>query len=214
MVNDAAASKGLQIAPGYRKPGNDKELMMQHSFAKQAFIDDLLARNAANLDLVQRTFAPLDRAARSAAPERDEWCVDQCMQHLVLACRIQLAYLEDVIKRDPGLDSAETFKRSWLARRSFYRKQLDPSSKTKTEVRVIPTEHFYPNVYEEFTAQKERVTRLLEQARWADLQKRCWFMGKAPINAGDYLEVMVGHDELHIDQAQRALAAYRQFATA
>jgi hypothetical protein len=185
---------------------------MQHSFPKQAFLDDLLARNAANLALVQTTFAPLDRDTRSTQPERGEWSVDQCIQHLVLAGKLQLAQLEPLLARDAGVNSAETFARSWLARRHIWRRQFDPRTKTKTMGKVTPSDHFYPDVYLHFAAQKERVAALLQRASQNNLQKSCWYLRMAPINVGDYLELLVRHDELHIDQAQRALAAYRQFA--
>jgi hypothetical protein len=183
---------------------------MTHSFAKHAFLDELCRHNAANLELVQATFAPLNRPARSAQPEPGEWCVDQCFQHLVLAFELHLTHVMPVLERDEGIDSVETFTRSWLARRNFYRKQYDPNTKTKTRRQVMPSDHFYPDVYSQFAAQKERISAMLDQARRAGLQQRCWFLGFAPINLGDYLEMFVLHDALHINQAQRALAAYRQ----
>jgi hypothetical protein len=188
--------------------------MMQLAFPKQAFLDDLLARNAANLKIVQTTFAPLDRAARSTQPESDEWCVDQCMQHLVLSFELHLAHMLPLLERDAGVDSAETFTRSWIARQNLYKKQFDPDNKVKTLPRVTPSDHFYPDVYALFAAQKERFTTIVESARKADLQQRGWFLRFVPVNVGDYLEMFVRHDELHIDQAQRALAAYQQSAAA
>ncbi|MFO7633361.1 MAG: DinB family protein [Caldilinea sp.] len=188
--------------------------MMQRVFPKQAFLDDLLARNAANLALVQTTFAPLDRAARSTQPDPNEWCVDQCVEHLVLAFDLHLAHMLPLLERDAGVDSAETFTRSWTARQNFYQKQFDPRNKAKTLPRVTPTDHFYPDVYTRFAAQKERFTTILERTRKADLQRRGWFLRFLPVNVGDYLEMFVRHDELHIDQVQRALATHRQFAAA
>ena len=111
---------------------------MQHSFPKQAFLDDLLARNAANLELVQTTFAPLDRDARSAQPEPGEWCVDQCLQHLVLSFEMHLRHIMPVLDRDGGKDTAETFTRSWMAKRNYWQKQFDPRTKTKTLAKVTP----------------------------------------------------------------------------
>jgi hypothetical protein len=186
---------------------------MQHSFPKQAFLDDLLARNKANLELVQETFAPLDRAARSAQPEPGEWCVDQCLQHLALSFEMHLTHILPVLERDRSRDAAETFTRSWLARRNFYQKAFNPRTKTKTMDAVNPSDHYYPDVYTQYAAQKKRAATLLERASQNNLQKSCWFLRMVPINLGDYLELLVRHDELHIDQAQRALAAYRQFAT-
>jgi len=187
---------------------------MQHSFPKQAFLDDLLARNASNLELVQTIFAPLDRDARTAQPEPGEWCVDQCLQHLVLSFDMHLTHILPVLARDKSEDAAETFTRSWLARRSFYQKEFNPRTKTRTQDAVNPSDFYYPDVYTKYATQKGRAATLLERARRANIQRRCWFAGRAPINLGDFLEVLVRHDELHVDQAQRALAAYRQFASA
>lgn len=46
----------------------------------------------------------------------------------------------------------------------------------------------------------------------ADLQTMVWFIKwlLARYTLGDFLNHLVSHDELHIDQAQRALAAYEQ----
>jgi len=183
---------------------------MTHTFSKQAFLDEVRRHNTANLELVQATFVPLDQPARSTQPEPGEWCVDQCFQHLVLAFDMHLNHVMPALERDEGMDSAETFTRSWLARQNIYRKQYDPSMKIKTRPKVTPSDHFYPDVFAQFAAQKERLFGMLDQAQPADLQQRCWFLGFVPINLGDYLEMFVLHDALHIDQAQRALAAYRQ----
>ena len=187
---------------------------MQHAIPKQAFLDDLLARNSANRALVQKTFAPLDRAARSAQPRPGEWCVDQCIQHLVLAFELHLPMMAPERAQHSKNDSAETFTRSWMARRKLYTKQFSPLTKVKTLPKTTPSEHYYPDVYAKYTAQNQRFAQIVEQARQVDLQQRRWFLRISPINLGDYLEMFVGHDELHIDQAQRALAAYRQVAVA
>lgn len=114
---------------------------MSQTTTKQDFLNDLCARNDKIRQMVQTDFMPLSQAARSSQPEPNEWCVDQCFQHL---------------------------------------------------------------------AQKEQLSVMLDDAVNTDLQARCWFYYVIPVNFGDYLEQFVMHDELHIDQAQRALAAYRQ----
>ena len=201
-------------APGYRAlTRSSEELTMKHSFPKQAFLEDLRVRNMANLELVQETLVPLDRAARTAQPELGEWCVDQCLQHLVLGFEMHLAHLLPVLERDRGVDTAATFTRSWMARRNLYQKQFDPRTKIQTLPRVTPTHHYYPDVYGQFAAQKARFEKILGQARQFNLQRRGWFLWVVPINVGDFLEMFVQHDELHIDQALRALAAYRQYAS-
>lgn len=183
---------------------------MSHSFARLHFLEELRRQNSANLELVQATFLPLDRAVRSAQPEPGEWCVDQCFQHLVLSFEMHMEHVLPVLERSKDMDLAESFTRSWLARTRYYRSQFDPQTKTKTLKRVTPSDHYYPDVFAQYAAQKERMAAILERARKVDLQQRCWFLGFFPINLGDYLELCVLHDVLHIDQAQRALMAYRQ----
>ena len=183
---------------------------MSHSFARDHFLEDLRTRNAANLELVQATFLPLDRATRSTQPAPGEWCIDQCFQHLVLSFEMHMEHVLPVLERSEVTDLAESFRRSWLARTRYYRSQFDPQTKTTTLKKVTPSDHYYPDVFAQYAAQKERMAATLERARQANLQERCWFLGFAPINLGDYLELCVLHDGLHIDQAQRALAAYRQ----
>ena len=153
---------------------------------------------------------PLDQAARSTQPEPNEWCVDQCFQHLVLAFESFLPQAVEALKSREGTGSAKMFKPSWLASRNFYRQLFDPSKKVKTQPKVTPSEYFYPDVFERFLAQKEQMSAMLDQASDVDLQQRRWYFKVAPVNLGDYLEQFVMHDELHIDQAQRALATYRQ----
>ena len=185
---------------------------MQPTSPKQAFLDDLLARNAANLEVVQETFATLERAARSAQPEPGEWCVDQCIQHLMLAYEFHMGKCRPVLERATGRGTGDGFERSWMAQSSFFRRQFDPATKVKTMARTTPSDHFYPEVYRHFAAQKADFAAAVAQARAADLQVRAWFLWIVPINLGDYLEVLVRHDELHISQAQQALAAHRQVA--
>lgn len=177
---------------------------------KQDFLNDLLARNDKTRQLVLTDFMPISQSARSSQPAPNEWCVDQCFQHLVLAFEMFLPQADKALEKGRGVESAEVFKPSWLARRKFYRQLYSPSMKVKTRPAVTPSEYYYPEVFEQFLAQKEHLSAMLDEAVYADLQTRCWYYSFIPVNLGDYLEQFVMHDELHIDQAQRALAAYRQ----
>ena len=51
---------------------------------------------------------------------------------------------------------------------------------------------------------------MIEQAAQSDLHTKCWYFKKllSRFNLGEYLYFFVSHDELHIDQAKRVLAAY------
>ena len=186
---------------------------MAQTTTKQDFLNDLRARNDKTRQLVQTDFMPLSQAARSSQPAPNEWCVDQCFQHLVLAFNMFLPQAVKKLEKGKGAESDGVFKPSWLARRTFYRQLYSPSMKVKTRPAVTPSEYYYPDVFDQFLAQKEQLSVMLEDAVNTDLQSRCWFYNLIPVNLGDYLEQFVMHDELHIDQAQRALAAYHQSIT-
>jgi hypothetical protein len=75
---------------------------MSQTIAKHDFLNDLRTRNNNVRDLVQAEFVPLDQAARSTQPEPNEWCVDQCFQHLVLAFESFLPQAVGALKRRDG----------------------------------------------------------------------------------------------------------------
>ncbi|VAW34505.1 hypothetical protein MNBD_CHLOROFLEXI01-5149 [hydrothermal vent metagenome] len=97
---------------------------------------------------------------------------------------------------------------SWLARR--FPKQFDPQSKYKTLKANNPTAVYSAEILIKWLAQQSHLTTMIEQAVQADLQTMCQIIKWLPIryNLGDYLNFYVSHDELHIDQAKRVLAAY------
>ncbi len=183
---------------------------MSPTIERSEFLGDLHARNDLIRYQVEKEFMPLEPAARSAQPAPGEWCVDQCFQHLFLAFELNLTQVLRALDRPPPAELPPLFKPSWVARQALYRRGFDPRTRIKTLPIVTPSDHYYPDVFERFLAQKARMSDLLVQAAKADLQQRCWYLKVLPINVGDYLEQFVLHDELHVDQAQRALAAYQE----
>jgi hypothetical protein len=186
-----------------------RETKMTQTIIKSEFLDDLKVRNQDIREIVQTQFIPLDQVARTTQPAPGEWCVDQCFEHLVITFDSFLPQVTQGLYRGIGTIPVERFKPSWFASLTPYRNLFNPKQKTKTLPYMTPSEHYYPEVFERFLAQKDRLSNMLDEATEADLQVRCWYLKFAPINLGDYFELYVLHDELHIDQAQRALAAYR-----
>jgi hypothetical protein len=186
---------------------------MAKAMLKEAYLADLQARNRRNREVVETTFVPLHQAQRSWQPAPGEWSVDQCFQHLVLAFNL---YVHNVISalnkpEPPHADGA--FRMSWWARRTL-EWQFNPETKISTLKRVNPEAAYSPDVFTRWLAQQDRLSAMIEQAPQADLQTKCWFFKGLPIryNLGDYLNFFVSHDELHIDQAQRVLAAYHHWS--
>lgn len=180
---------------------------------KQEFMAKLRARNEHNRHIVETVFMPLDWEQRGWQPAPNEWSVDQCFQHLVIAFEwLSDNFIPALDKPEPS-DSDGIFRPSLLARYTM-EKQFDPRSNTKTLKANNPTAAYDPEALTRWLSQQERLAKLIEQATQADLQTPCWIKKWVPIryNLGDYLNFYVSHDELHIDQAQRALAAYEQTA--
>ena len=176
---------------------------------KQAYLADLQARNRRNLEVVETTFVPLSETHRSWLPDPGEWSVDQCFQHLILAFEMYVHNTTSALSKPEPANADGIFRPSWWARRTI-EWQFNPKTKLSTLKRVNPTATYSPDVLTRFLAQQDRLSAMIEQAAQADLQTMCWFFKGLPIryNLGDYLSFYVSHDELHIDQALRVLAAY------
>ena len=183
---------------------------MTETILKHEFLDDLRQCNEESCRIVQTRFLSLDQTARSTQPEPNEWCVDQCFEHLVIAFDVFGPQAFGALERTAGTDDVKIFRPSWMARRNFYRQMVDPDKKFRTSASSIPSEHYYPDVFERFLSGKAQLSAMLEQAASDDLQTRCWFLNIMPVNLGDYLEYLVRHDKLHVVQAQRALETFQQ----
>ena len=184
---------------------------MFKSMPKQEYLAELRARNSHNREVVEANFMQLDQAQRSWQPAPHEWSVDQCFQHLVIAFEWMLPNFIAALDKPEPPDADGTFRPSWLARR-FMDKQFDPRSKIGTLKANNPTAAYSPEALTRWLAQHERLTDMIAQATQADLQTKCQIIKWVPIhyNLGDYLNAYVSHDELHIDQARRVLAAHEQ----
>ena len=178
---------------------------------KEAYIADLQARNRRNCEMVETTFVPLGQEERGWQPAPNEWSVDQCFQHLVIAFEWLSPNFIPALEIPEPPDSDGIYRPSLLSR-IFHDWQFDPKSKFKTRKANNPAAANIPGSLTGWLAQQERLTRMIERAAGADLQTRCWIIKYVPMwyNLGDYLNFYVSHDELHIDQAQRVLAAHEQ----
>lgn len=178
---------------------------------KEVYLADLQARNRHNREVVETTFVPLSMAEREWQPAANEWSVDQCFQHLVIAFQWLSPNFTAALNKPEPPDSDGIFRPSWLARR-FHEKQFDPESKYKTRKANNPTTAYSPGILTRWMAQQEHLEVMIEQAARADLQTMCRIIKFVPIryNVGDYLNFYVSHDELHISQAQRVVATFRK----
>jgi hypothetical protein len=180
------------------------------SISKQEYLADLQARNHHNRQIIETVFLPLNQAQRSFQPEPNEWSIDQCFQHLITSFKWLSPHFIPALKKPDSANSDGAFRPSWIAKR-FMTKQFDTQEKTKTADRSEKA-IYSPDILTDWLRQNEKLSAMIEQASQADLQTKCWIIKWLPIryNLGDYLRFFVSHDELHIDQSQRALQSYEQ----
>jgi len=183
---------------------------MLQPMPKQEYLTKLQARNRHNREVVETIFAPLDEAQRSWQPILNEWSVDQCFQHLIIAFEWLSPNFIPALNKPEISDSDGIYRPSWLIRR--FPKQFNPQSKYKTLKANNPTAVYSAKILARWLVQQARLAHMIEQAAHANLQTKCRVIKWLPIryNLGDYLNFYVSHDELHIDQAQRVLTAYGQ----
>ena len=183
---------------------------MLQPMPKQEYLTKLQARNLHNREVVESVFLPLDEAQRSWQSAPNEWSVDQCFQHLVIAFEWLSPNFIPALNQPEPADSDGIYSPSWLARR-FHEKQFDPQSEYKTLKANNPTAVYDPEILTRWLTQQARLADMIEQAAYADLQTKCQVLKWLPLryNLGDYLNFYVSHDELHIDQAKRVVAAYK-----
>ncbi len=178
---------------------------------KQEFLTQLQARNLHNREMVEEIFLPLNEAQRSAQPAPGEWSADQCFQHLHLAFEYLSPKFISALDIPEPDDFDGIFRPSWFARH-FMERRFDPKEKGKTLKRNSPMAVYKAETLTNWLEQQARLEAFIAQAYSADLQTMGWFIKwlLARYTLGDFLNHLVSHDELHIDQAQRALAAYER----
>jgi hypothetical protein len=188
---------------------------MSKPVPKLAYLAELQARVDHNRRIVQTVFVPLGQDERGWQPAPGEWSVDQCYQHLILSFQHWLPDIEEALGKPERPDAAGLFRQSWWGRRLMGR-IYEPKRKLKTKNQFVPENTSYPDVFSRFRQQLDRLSAMIEQAAQADLQTMVWFHKEvlSRLNLGEHLAGFVAHDELHIDQARRALEAYERQAEA
>lgn len=187
---------------------------MLRQMPKKAYLADLQAGNDHNRQVVESIFVPLDQTERSWQPTSKEWSVDQCFQHLVLSFETFEPNTRVALHTPEPPNSDGIFHPNWLVRKTLPA-SLNPKWNLPTVRSFNPTKSSHPDVLTRFLAQQDRLSAMIEQAAQADLQVKCWYFKRflTRFNLGEFLYFFVSHDELHIDQAQRVLAAYKQRST-
>jgi hypothetical protein len=152
---------------------------------------------------------PLTPAQLAWTPPEGGWSVGQVLEHLVVANGLYLELCEALVARGtpvPGAAWKPTLLGGLLAR------TMAPEAKRKLPAPKVfrPGPAARADVLAAFTAMQERLATLIDRAATLDWRR---LKGPSPVtslvrvNLGDAFQVLVNHNNRHLNQARRIVGA-------
>lgn len=172
-------------------------------------LDTLAADVNATTQAVQRMRQAHTDPRLTARPGPGSWSAAECIEHLCVTARLYYHRIGATLNR-AGEATGEyrpgRFARWFIAQASPTNPRKLPAPKMfQPEAGQVSAEAF-----DAFAAQQQDLLALIEQARLANINRPKF---GTPItrllrfSAGEALELMVRHQQRHLQQAQRALSA-------
>jgi hypothetical protein len=150
-------------------------------------------------------FVPLELTLLNYKPAPDSWSILECLEHLNRYSRYYNAVLAKAIAANPGGKPEQTFRYSWLGKKSLDMVRPENCKKSKT------VRHMNPNnsqlgrqTLEEFLDHQTELLQLLDKAKRANLNKKAIpveFFKLLKLYIGETLEFVALHQERHLQQA-------------
>ncbi|GAB3016005.1 DinB family protein [Niabella terrae] len=173
-------------------------------------LDSLQKMTEAHLEALTQIQIQSDAAlAYSAAP--GSWNVLQCIEHLNRYGRFYLPEIDRQLSK-AAYPAAAKFKSGWLG--NYFAKAMLPGPQTKKMKTFRPMDPAASGldrkVLDEFETQLRQMLQLLDRAAGTDLNrvKTAISISKLlRLKLGDTLQVVIYHNERHLQQAARALQA-------
>ncbi len=175
----------------------------------------LAALQATTADLrttVQTEFAPLDLALLTQRLAPTSWSILECLAHLNSYSQYyNAAFAQALARPNTALATDPEVAYSWLGRKSVAMMQPTNLKKQTALKRLNPLgSHLGANVLTEFDQHQACLLALLAQAKQADLSRSAIpveFFRLLKLRLGEAFEFVVVHQQRHVQQAQRVLAA-------
>lgn len=180
--------------------------------SNREFLSDLVSRTA-RLMAEAECFRALPEETLNRKPAPGSWSVLECLEHLNLYGDFYLPAIENVLREKGDSRGDGQFRSGWLG--NYFAESMQPKNgklkKMKTFADKDPSGSRLPaDVLDRFLAQQQRMAGLLKKAETADLSRL-----KTPVSIsrwinlrlGDTFRFVIYHNERHVAQAQRALAA-------
>lgn len=174
------------------------------------FLAKLAATVARQRHLVAAEFAPLTAAQLNLRPAPGSWSALECLEHLNRYSRYYNVALAKACQQ-PAAGPAGAVGYSWLGRYSIALMQPTNHKKQTTLRRMNPLgSQLGPEVIAEFDQHQARLAELLALAGSGNINRRAVpveFFRLLKLRLGEALEFVVVHQQRHLQQAQRTLAA-------
>ena len=181
---------------------------MADPVSKSDFLVDLRARIEHHRYLVTGTFQPLDDAALAWQPNPREWNILQCFEHNVQTHDYYTPKITQALQSPVRSTSApDTVRPSFWGRIDMHF-AFNPRYSFPTAAVITPSKGLDRAILDTYLRRLDALCSILDQVGPVDLSRTPVPLEKGiRFNLGDCLKILVYHDGLHIDQAQRVLEA-------
>jgi hypothetical protein len=185
---------------------------MNHDL-RRADLSTVLAEAGVVTDEVTRRFGRLSAAQMNWKPDRDEWSIAQCLDHLVVSERPFVPIFEDI---RAGRRRQRSWERIPVLPRLFGSlliTTLRPDSGRNVRARPAfrPSESdLSPGVVATFLEQQQRLRGLMAACRSLDLDGiivTSPVLGLITYSVMDACRIVVAHEQNHVVQATRVAAS-------
>jgi hypothetical protein len=166
----------------------------------------------------RRSFGDLSGVQLNWKPERTEWSIAQCLEHLILVNAPYLPVLEAVARGEwrPNLKERLPVLPRLFGRLVLRAVHPDATRKVKARPQFEPSQSTIDGtIVERFAAHQAELARQMEAAGSRDLSRTIITSPVASFitySALDACRIIVAHEGQHLAQAERVLAALRTSA--
>lgn len=181
---------------------------MAQILSKTDLFHDLQTKIEQHCTVVKKVFQPLEMATLSQQPTPKEWHILQCFDHLNLTHHYYRPKVEQALAdATSSQPQADLYKPSFWGR-IYMHFSFNPKYSFPAAAKITPDATLDKGVLDAYLTKQTELHALIDKSLQIDLIKTKVALEKGvKFNLGDCLKVLVYHDELHINQAHRVLAA-------
>ena len=176
------------------------------------FLADLSRRTTALHESLLTELRPQPEAVLNYRPAPGGWSALECLEHLNRYGRHYLPALRRAVAQPAHYQPGAAVRFSWLGRKSYELVRPENVKPHRTLARMNPvgSQLSALAVVTEFESQLTELTRLIQAAQVADLNRKAVpveFLPLLKLRTGEALLFIVAHAQRHLTQAQRAVVA-------